>query len=194
VTGDRADGISIRSYRVVFDLERRIHKVDRIRLPFPYGLPLRSVAYGVAVLAVTLVLTRLPVVGAVLASVPLPVRVAVLPAIGAYVLTQLRPDGRSAHRFLLAWARQRLGPRRYVAFAAARACTLERLADVVVGADERGAVLRAAVVEGPAIALLRQPVHACARGRTLAIEQTSDEPLFQGRRLTVQPGQRAVLR
>ena len=27
-------------------LERRIHKVDRIRLPLPYGLPLRSIAYA----------------------------------------------------------------------------------------------------------------------------------------------------
>ncbi len=31
-----------------FDLERRLHKIDRWRVPLPYGLPLRSLGYFVA--------------------------------------------------------------------------------------------------------------------------------------------------
>ena len=34
----------IRSYRVCFSLERRIYKIDRWRLPVPWGVPLRTTA------------------------------------------------------------------------------------------------------------------------------------------------------
>ena len=55
--------LTIRSYRLAFALERRIHKIDRYRLPVPYGVPLRGLAYAVVVLAVVLALTALPVSG-----------------------------------------------------------------------------------------------------------------------------------
>jgi len=34
--------LQIRSFRVVFDLERRLHKIDRWRIPLPYGVPVRG--------------------------------------------------------------------------------------------------------------------------------------------------------
>ena len=37
--------IQLRSFRVCFQLERRLHRIDRFRLPFPYGLPLRGLGY-----------------------------------------------------------------------------------------------------------------------------------------------------
>ena len=187
-------GLAIRSFRVVFDLERRIHKVDRIRLPLPYGLPLRSVAYALIALLGVVALSRVPLVGVPLLALPAPVRLAVLPALSAYALTQLQPDGRPAHWFLLAWTRQRLGVRRIVELAPARGAAVERLGALVLAPDERDVRYRAGVIEGPAVALLRLPVAARARGKTLVVGQAADEPLYRGRRLVLRPDQRAVLR
>ena len=187
-------GIAIRSFRVVFELERRIHKVDRIRLPLPYGLPLRSLAYAVVAFAAVVALARLPVVGALVATVPAPVRLAVVPALIAYALTQLRPDGRPAHWFLLAWARQRLAPATVVALAPARRRQTERLGELLVAPDERDVCYCAGVIEGPAVALLRLPVDPRARGNTLELRPMGEQPLYRGRRLVLSPRQRAVLR
>ncbi|HEX8083342.1 MAG TPA: TcpE family conjugal transfer membrane protein [Solirubrobacteraceae bacterium] len=186
--------VAIRSFRVVFDLERRIHKVDRIRLPLPYGLPLRSVAYAIVALAAVVAFARLPIVGALVAAVPTPVRLAVLPAVIAYALTQLRPDGRPAHWFLLAWARQRLAPARVVALAPVRRRRAERLGDFVLAPDERDVRYRGGVIDGPAVALLRLSVEPRARGETLELRSAGEQPLYRGRRLVLSPGQRAVLR
>jgi hypothetical protein len=109
--------IHVRSFRVVFDLERRIHRIDRFRVPLPYGLPLRSIGYAVVALVAILLASRLPVIGALLGLFPTPARLVLAPAAISYALTQLRLDGRSAHAAASAWLRYRLGPRRLVAFA-----------------------------------------------------------------------------
>ena len=187
-------GIAVRSFRVVFELERRIHKVDRTRLPLPYGLPLRSSAYAAVAFAVVAALARLPIVGAVVAAVPAPVRLAVIPALIAYALTQLRPDGRPAHWFLLAWTRQRLAPATLIALAPVRRRPTERVAELLIAPDERDVLYRPGVIEGPAVALLRLPVEPRARGKTLELRSAGEQPLYRGRRLMLSPGQRAVLR
>ena len=187
-------GVAIRSFRVVFDLERRIHKVDRIRLPLPYGLPLRSVAYALIAFLGVVALSRVPLLGVPLLALPSPVRLAVLRALSAYALTQLRPDGRPAHWFLLAWTRQRLAARKIVGLAPARPAAVERLGALVLAPDERDVRYRAGVIEGPAVALLRLPVAARAHGTTLVVQQAADQPLYRGRRLVLRADQRAVLR
>jgi hypothetical protein len=108
--------LHIRSFRVVFDLERRIHRIDRFRVPLPYGLPLRSLGYAVAALVAILVASRLPVLGAVLKLLPTPARLVLAPVGLSYALTQLRLDGRSAHAAAGAWARYTLAPKLLVAF------------------------------------------------------------------------------
>ena len=60
----------IRSYRRVFDIERRIYRVDRIRLN-PGGVPVRGVIYFLAMLLAVLVLERLPLVSAIGGTLPL---------------------------------------------------------------------------------------------------------------------------
>jgi hypothetical protein len=44
--------IRLRSYRLAFALERRIHRIDTFRIPLPYGLPLAALGWaaGAAVL------------------------------------------------------------------------------------------------------------------------------------------------
>ena len=76
--------IEIRSYRAVFDLERRIYRVDQLRLN-PGGIPVRGVVYFLAILAATLIAGGLPLVGAAVGAA------AVVPA-------RSRAAGRRARR------------------------------------------------------------------------------------------------
>jgi len=190
VTGER--GITIRSYRVVFDLERRIHKIDRWRIPVPYGVPLRTLGYAIAALAVVLLLGRLPMVGLLLELAPWPVRYGVLPIGAAQVLTQVQVDGRPAHELLVAWLRLRVEGRRSVAFAVSRAHTRELLDAVVVAPDERHVDYRRGAIEGVGAVLLRRPAALDVRGRRLLVRATDDAD-FRAKRVQLKAGQRVVV-
>lgn len=108
--------LHIRSFRVVFELERRIHRIDRFRVPLPYGLPLKSIGYAIAALGAVLILGRLPLTGDVLSGLPAPARFVLLPVGVSYALSRLRLDGRSAYSAAVAWARYRSAPRTLAAF------------------------------------------------------------------------------
>ena len=185
--------ITVRSFRVCFDLERRIHRIDRWRLPMPYGLPVRSVAYWAAALAAILLLGGLPVTGDLLTGLPVPFKLVVLPAGVAYGLTQLRVDGRAAHRAGAAFVRHALGPRAVVAFRPVRARAEHRVEDVRLVRDEAAARYRRSVVRGPAVVTLRYPARARRRRRTLRLEQTSDRPMWRGKQVVLRDGQRLEL-
>jgi hypothetical protein len=88
--------MEVRSYRRVFDLERRIYRVDRFRLN-PGGIPVRGVVYLLSILAVTLVAARLPLTGPAVASVPWFLRYLALPGLTAALLTAVRIEGRPFH-------------------------------------------------------------------------------------------------
>ena len=188
----RPDTLIIRSFRVVFDLGlRRLFKVDRFRVPFPYGLPLRGVAYWAGALIALLVLARAPALGEVVRALPPPVRYLLLPGGLAYLLLQVAPDGRSAHAAALAWLRYRLTPRRIAAWRPADTVARQVvLADVTFVPDERCARYRPALVRGPARVLLRYPARAWQSGRVLHLEQTSDVPAFVGSQITPRAEQR----
>jgi len=93
--------IDIRSYRSVFDLERRIYRVDRVRLN-PSGVPVRGAMYFLALLLASLLVAALPLVGAVARLLPWYVRHLALPTGAAALLTVIRIDGRPLH--VAAWA------------------------------------------------------------------------------------------
>ncbi len=86
----------IRSYRRVFDLERRIYSVDRMRLN-PSGVPLRGVIYLLCAVGCAIFASRLPLVGAPLLLLPWLVRDVLAPAALAAALTVVRVDGRAFH-------------------------------------------------------------------------------------------------
>ena len=111
------DRLEIRSFRVVFALERRLFRIDRWRLPLPYGVPVRGIGYAAGALMAVLVAGALPGSGAMVAAVPAPVRLVLGPIGVAALLARVRVDGRPAHRCAVAWARHRLGPRTLDAFA-----------------------------------------------------------------------------
>lgn len=88
--------MEIRGYHSVFTPERRIYRVDRLRLN-PSGVPLRSFAYFAAFAALALLVQRLPGIGYAVGWVPWPVAIGFAPLLLAGAATALQVDGRPAH-------------------------------------------------------------------------------------------------
>jgi hypothetical protein len=144
----------IRSYRRVFDLERRIYSVDQLRLN-PGGVPVRGVMYFLAILVMGLPAGSLPAVRSLVAELPWYVRDIALPGVAATVLSTIRVEGRTFHLAAQALVRYRLGPRRLAdgrgcrtAEGVWRPCELVMLPD---GSDSR---LRRMCYTGPGAVLV----------------------------------------
>jgi hypothetical protein len=103
--------IEIRSYRAVFDLERRIYRVDQLRLN-PGGIPVRGVVYFLAILLAMLIAGGLPLVGAAIGALPWYLRDLALPVASATVLSVIRIEGRPFHLAAYALLRYRVASRR----------------------------------------------------------------------------------
>lgn len=103
--------MDVRSYRGVFELERRVYRIDTVRLN-PGGVPIRGIAYAAALILATLLACRLEPVWLILGPLPWPVRCVGLPILAAALATIARIEGRPFH--LAAWAlmAHRVGPRR----------------------------------------------------------------------------------
>lgn len=183
--------MEIRSFHVVFALERRLHHIDRWRLPFPYGVPVRAIAYAAGALLVIVVAGRLPLTGALTGLMPAPLRYVLAPAAIGAALARLRVDGRPAHRHLLARLAHQLGPARRSGVRASPAVgTLLRLVEpCVIAPDGTGPAYRPARITGPAQLLLRYPAEGRQRGRRLRLVQAGEEPLDRPQRVTLQAGQ-----
>ena len=102
-----ADRVIIRSYRRVFEVDRRIYRVDRWALPVPGGVPLRAVGYFAAAVLAVVILGAVPLTSELVGMLSAPLRYVVLPLAIAVLGTQAAPDGRTAHRFAFDWARFR---------------------------------------------------------------------------------------
>ena len=164
--------MEIRSYRSVFDLERRLYRIDRFRLN-PSGVPVRGLVYVALLVLAVLVAQRLPVVGALVRVLPWQVRYAALPGGCAALLTMLRIDGRTAQAALASTVRFSVSPRHLHAFVRcprAGACWTPRpLSAIDDEAREAPVTLR-----GPGAVLVRAPHRVERRGA-------------RGLRLTVDP-------
>jgi hypothetical protein len=172
--------LEVRSFRVCFDLERRIHRVDRWRLPVPWGVPLRGVAYALVALAVMLAAGVLPGVGLLVGALPAPLRWVVLPVGVAVVLVRWRLDGRPAHRALLAIVRQQFGPQTLQGYSRCRRGRAEaraeaRYAPVALARDRYTGGLRRGRVVGPAQVSVRGCAGVRQRGRRLVVETGGQE-------------------
>lgn len=105
--------MEIHSYRAVFDLERRIYRVDRLRLN-PGGVPVRGVIYALALIAVALVCGSVPPLRLAARALPWYLTDLALPIGAAALLTVISIDGRPAHLAAQALLRHRLCSRRLV--------------------------------------------------------------------------------
>jgi hypothetical protein len=189
------DRIPVRSFRVVFELERRLHKVDRWRVPVPYGVPLRGVAYASLALLAVLLLERLPLAGGLLSLLPAPLRLVILPVGAACLLWRLRIDGRPAHTALGSILRFGLGSKRLSVFGDVPAVGASvTLGELALCPDGRSARYRRGLVSGPASVLLRFPARARPRGKALELEQSSGEPMWRGKRVRLRAGEQLRLR
>jgi hypothetical protein len=103
--------IEIRSFRRVFDLERRVYSVDRFRLN-PAGVPVRGILYVLVALLVAIVAVKLPLLGRPLRLLPWYLRDVGGPAAVAALLAVIRVDGRSFHLAAQAGIGWGLAPRR----------------------------------------------------------------------------------
>lgn len=93
---EASDALEIRSFRRVFELERRLYRIDRIRLN-PAGVPLRGVVYFVVLLMLASLASHAVLVGQLVRLAPWYVRDVAGPGLTACLLTTVRVDGRSAH-------------------------------------------------------------------------------------------------
>jgi hypothetical protein len=112
--------MEIRSYRAVFDLERRIYRVDRLRLN-PGGVPVRGVVYFLALLAAILICGSVPPLSAVTGALPWYLVDVALPIASAALLTVIRIDGRPFHLAAQALLRYRVQSRQAVGLRRRRA-------------------------------------------------------------------------
>ncbi len=104
------DRLEVCSYRAVFDLERRVYRIDTVRLN-PGGVPVRGLLYGAAAMALSALLARVPVIGVPLAAAPWYVSYAGIPGLLAAALCVVEIEGRSFHLAMRALLVQRVGPR-----------------------------------------------------------------------------------
>lgn len=88
--------LEVASYREVFDLERRIYRIDRLRLN-PAGIPLRGAIYFVAALLIAAAVSELPLAGWLASRLPWYLRYGLLPAALAAAGATLRVEGRPLH-------------------------------------------------------------------------------------------------
>jgi hypothetical protein len=146
--------MEIRSYRAVFDLERRIYRVDSLRLN-PGGIPVRGLVYFAALAAIGALLARLPLLRGASHLMPWYLRDVAGPAAAAALLAATRIDGRPFHVAFLAIARRAIRPTGMVRF---ELCTGRARAwqppDLVFVPDGSEGVMRALVCVGPGTVLV----------------------------------------
>jgi hypothetical protein len=162
-----AERLIVRSYRRVFEVDRRIYRVDRWALPVPGGVPLRGVAYFALALVAVVVAGVLPGLGGVVGALSAPLRYVVVPLAVAVLGTQAAPDGRVAHRFAWEWLCLRVRSRRR---SAGRAVPLEGEPVAWRGVlatrwDEHATELRRGRIAGPARVTFFEPVQLVERRR-----------------------------
>ncbi len=147
----------IRSFRRVFDLERRIYTIDKLRLN-PAGVPVRGVAYALALLAAILLVSRAPLIGSVLRVLPWYLRELAFPAGAAAVLATIRVDGRTFHLAARAHLRLLTSPRSVSGLRRPSAAGLRwGPPDLLLLPDGSDGRFRALRYHGPGAVLVRAP-------------------------------------
>lgn len=159
----------IRSFRTVFDLERRIYRIDRLRLN-PTGVPVRGVVYFLALAACSLLLGRLPLIDVIARAAPWYLREVASPAALAALFTLIAIEGRPFHLAALSLLRFALGPRELSGLRPRRASDRQLLpGELVFIADGSDARVRRLRYTGPGRVRVR--ARRSGRGRVVELER-----------------------
>lgn len=155
----------LRGYGAVFRRDWRLYSIPdgkggRKPLPFPSGLPMRTIGYFLATFAAIVVLTRLPGLGLLVRLLPWPIVYIGIPALVASGLTQLEPDGRPAVRWIATLLEHRLTPS---TTSAGRPIRREREVAILepvtaIAADTSSPDLGRCRIHGPATITFTNPV------------------------------------
>ena len=195
--------VVIRSYALVFRMQRKLFKIDRWRLPLPGGLEIRAIVYAIVVLLADLVLSRVVLIGPVTDKLPAPLHWAILPGLVVFVLVKLEVEGRPPHRViasLLAWW---VGSKYFIGrLPAARPGPRAPIQTLWITPDWRGSRYRPAAVDGPTTVVCRYPANAHVRldrngrpkGNAMYLDEASyDRLALEGNTIEVPAGQRLVI-
>ncbi len=189
--------MEIRSFRRVFDLERRVYSIDSLRLN-PGGVPVRGVLYFVGLFTLVLIMGRLPLVGGAMSALPWYLRDIALPGGAATVLGMLRVEGRTFH--LAAWTLVRfwLGPRRLASLRKASAFGRRWYPDeILILPDGSDPQMRRMRYRGPgAVRVLIEHERADGRGRAgLSLcQRAGGRTLERGEVILLAAGARMLVR
>src|SRR5919206_1025332 len=152
---DGDGGLEVRSYRAVFALERRLYRIDRLRLN-PGGVPVRGLLYAALAAAAVLALAAVPLLGWPLRLLPWHLRYLGLPGVLGVLLTIVRIDGRPFHVAVRSLWALIVGPRHLSAFAPAPPPGARwRPTELVLIPDGSDARLRRLRYRGPGAVLVR---------------------------------------
>jgi hypothetical protein len=148
--------LEIRSFRSVFALERRIYRIDTLRLN-PGGVPLRGITYALTLVLMALLCGAVPPTAWLDDLVPWYLRDIGIPVGLATLLGALRVDGRPFHLAAQSIGGYALGPRRLSGLRAAPRTRRWHPREVLLipdGSDSRFRLLR---FRGPGAVLVQYP-------------------------------------
>jgi hypothetical protein len=147
--------LEIRSYRSVFALERRLYRVDAIRLN-PSGIPLRGVAYAACLAALGVMSGSLPLTRWIVEVIPWYLRDLAFPIGLGAALATVKIEGRHFHTSAVAILRRAAGPSSLIMFGkASRWRARYQPASVMFLVDGSEAVPRNMRYAGPGVAVIR---------------------------------------
>ncbi len=153
--------MDIRSYRAVFDLERRIYRIDRLRLN-PSGVPVRGVIYFLLIFVLLAVLRSMPLLSLPLRLLPWYLSEIALPGLSAALLASVRLDGRPFHAAAWSTLAYAAGPRQ-LRGADGRRCPAQggswRPSELMLLPDGSDAQMRDLRYTGPGAVLISAPHH-----------------------------------
>ena len=203
-------GIQLRGYRRVFQVERRLFRFERWRIPYPHGIPLRGIGYFLVLELLMFASRQLPLLGGLASAFPALIAFAALPLLGAFLLMQARIDGRPPHHVLVSAIGWSLRPRW---LAGLSPCPPDGMAvlpleEVAVAFDHREAFPVAGRIRGPATVTFRYPAtvevegapvwHRSERQRARARRyrvrrRVGAEPMRRGKVIGVPRGRMVVI-
>ena len=151
----------VRSYALVFKIERKLFKIDRWRLPLPGGLEVRAILYAISILLAMLIASRLPGIGLILGLFPAPLHWGLIPGGLTFILLKLQIEGRAPHRVLASLISWYLSEHLITAASKADRPGVNAPIDTIwIVPDWHAPRYRTAEITGPTCVVCRYPVQA----------------------------------